>query len=598
MKQQTALNLLKTGQNVFLTGQAGAGKTYVLNQYIHYLRVRGIDVATTASTGIAATHMNGMTIHAWSGMGIKDSFDSDDYKRLKGRKAIMERLHETKVLIVDEISMLHAKQVDLLDEILRTIRQNELPFGGVQVVFSGDFFQLPPVGSKDENPKNKFAFMAKSWISANFQICYLSEQHRQNGTDEHAKFGISLNEILNQIRSQYVSQTAIDALLATKNQDIHQNRTRLYTHNVSVDKINEEQLNALDADVHFYECATFGDNALVETLKKNVRASPELVLKKGAKVMFVKNNPTLDVYNGTMGEVIDFAPTLSVQTNDKSTHYPVVRLNSGRTVVAEPEEWTVESLTGEILASYSQVPLCLAWAITVHKSQGMTLDAAEIDLSHTFETGQGYVALSRLRSLDGLKLLGMNATSLRLDEWVFRIDKRLLELSKEHEDNFGKLSQDDVATLHKKFIEVSDGISDPARIAKHEKIFAELSKKHHHTTQNSKDTAVSTLDASKALFEQGKTIEQVAKERELAHATVIGHLKRLIAIYGKDNYLNYAPDDETLGDIKKAYDTLQAKGEFAEKLTLRPIVEQLSHQYDYNTVRLALCFIDTKQELS
>lgn len=124
MKQQTALDLLKTGQNIFLTGQAGAGKTYVLNQYISYLRIRGIDVATTASTGIAATHMSGMTIHAWSGMGIKDSFDADDYKRLKGRKAIMERLIETKVLIVDEISMLHAKQVDLLDEILRNVREH------------------------------------------------------------------------------------------------------------------------------------------------------------------------------------------------------------------------------------------------------------------------------------------------------------------------------------------------------------------------------------------------------------------------------------------------------------------------------------------
>ena len=144
MKQSTALNSLKTGQNVFLTGQAGAGKTYVLNQYIDYLRVRGIPVAITASTGIAATHMNGMTIHAWSGMGIKDEFNDEDFKRLRHRQSVTDRLNSTKVLIIDEISMLHAKQVDLLDEILRTIRDDDAPFGGVQVIFSGDFFSVTP----------------------------------------------------------------------------------------------------------------------------------------------------------------------------------------------------------------------------------------------------------------------------------------------------------------------------------------------------------------------------------------------------------------------------------------------------------------------
>lgn len=163
MKQSIALDILKTGQNVFLTGQAGAGKTYVLNQYISYLRARHIPVAITASTGIASTHMNGMTIHAWSGMGIKDHFTKDDFIRLKSRKSVTDRLKDIKVLVVDEISMLHAWQVDLLDEILRTVRENNQAFGGVQVIFSGDFFQLPPIGNKGESNKEKFAFMAKSW---------------------------------------------------------------------------------------------------------------------------------------------------------------------------------------------------------------------------------------------------------------------------------------------------------------------------------------------------------------------------------------------------------------------------------------------------
>lgn len=455
MKQSTALDILKTGQNVFLTGQAGAGKTYVLNQYIRYLRAHKIAVAITASTGIAATHINSMTIHAWSGMGIKDSFDTDDYKRLKRRQALIERIQDTKVLIIDEISMLHAKQVDLLDEILRTIKENDEAFGGIQVVFSGDFFQLPPIDNQ-KNHKEKFAFMAKAWANVKCQICYLSEQHRQTNDQESSKFGISLNQILNQIRQQDVEQSVIDTLLATKEHGIDTNCIHLYTHNVDVDGINEERLDALKGKAHTFMCTTYGDKALVETLQKNVRAVETLTLKVGARVMFVKNNSTLGVFNGTMGEVIDFvAPKGLIKSG--STAYPIIRLITGRTVIAEPEEWVIEDNQGEVLASYSQVPLCLAWAITIHKSQGMTLDAAKIDLSYTFEAGQGYVALSRLRSLEGLKLLGLSKNSLLLDEWVFRVDKRLINLSQEHETAFARLTKKTINTIHQRFISQSGG---------------------------------------------------------------------------------------------------------------------------------------------
>ena len=155
MKQETALAILKTGQNVFLTGQAGAGKTYVLNQYIEYLRVRQIPVAVTASTGIASTHMNGMTVHAWSGIGIQNEFEKVNLQRLAARDEYLERIKNTKVLIIDEISMLHSKQVDTINQVLKYFRKNEMPFGGVQVIFSGDFFQLPPIGDKGETSKEK-----------------------------------------------------------------------------------------------------------------------------------------------------------------------------------------------------------------------------------------------------------------------------------------------------------------------------------------------------------------------------------------------------------------------------------------------------------
>lgn len=600
MKQSTALAILKTGQNVFLTGQAGAGKTYLLNQYIDYLRAHAIPVAITASTGIAATHMNGMTVHSWSGMGIKDTFETKDFQRLKSRQIVRERIMDAKVLIVDEVSMLHAKQVDLLNEILQIIRDDKLAFGGMQVVFSGDFFQLPPVGKKGETNKEKFAFMAKSWLTANFQICYLTEQHRQASNDEKSRFGLSLNDILNQIRAQSVSDEAVNVLLMTQNNDIATNRTRLYTHNANVDEINESELGHIDGKAREFVANSFGDKVLVETLKKSVRAPECLTLKVGAKVMFVKNNPNLAVSNGTMGEVVDFA---SLSSDDSSSQglvgvYPVIRLNSGRTVVAEPEEWLMEDHDGEVLASYTQVPLCLAWAITVHKSQGMTLDAAEIDLSRTFEMGQGYVALSRLRSLDGLKLLGFNQKSLLLDEWVFRVDKRLQELAAEHEEKFNTLDEQVLAEIHDKFIQVCDGITrKDVVLANERRIRAEKHAIAQRQMANpfdaTKPKAGETLQETKRLLEQGMDIGEIAVERSLAISTIIGHIDQL---YQQDKSLacqHIKPDASVLKVVQAAYDKLESQGEFAEGIKLRPMVEELDG-LGYNVVRLALIFIDKK----
>lgn len=606
MKQSTALNILKTGQNVFLTGQAGAGKTYVLNQYIDYLRVRGIPVAITASTGIAATHMNGMTIHAWSGMGIKDEFNDEDFKRLRHRQSVTDRLNSTKVLIIDEISMLHAKQVDLLDEILRTIRDDDAPFGGVQVIFSGDFFQLPPVGNKNQSNKQKFAFMAKAWKTANFQICYLSEQHRQSGHDERERFGMSLNDILNQIRHQDVDALAQNILLSTHHNNIGENYIRLYTHNGNVDSINQEQLALLDGDTHTFDCITYGDKTLIDMLAKNIKAAPSLTLKVGAKVMFVKNNQNLNVSNGTMGEVVDFValPQANIDGSNKSANtikYPMVRLNSGRLVCAEPDEWVIEDGLGEILASYSQIPLALAWAITIHKSQGMTLDAAEIDLSRTFEMGQGYVALSRLRSLDGLKLLGMNKNSLLLDEWVFRINQRLLDIAHEQAKKFHTLDDDTLDNIHKQFIIACDGITDDAIIARQEKLLQKIkneqTQKHHiHTnqTQGKSPTQVGkTLDKTQALIKEGLSLDEIAQQRKLTKSTIISHISQLIERDGKDNYLRFAPSDDELHAIKAIYDKLDAQGEFEGGVKLKPIVEMSGKDNShYNIARLALAFLD------
>lgn len=624
-----------------MTGSAGSGKTYTLNQYIDYLRARRVPVAVTASTGIAATHMNGTTIHSWSGIGIKDELTDRDLSNLSRKQFLADRLKDTAVLIIDEISMLHAKQINLVSQVLKHVRKNDAAFGGIQVVVAGDFFQLPPIGSKGETNREKFAFMSEAWLDAKFHICYLSEQHRQ--VSEAANGGLDLDDILNQIRRQEVTFEAIAALEATFDQNVDIKRTRLYTHNLNVNSINDKELAALDGEMMRFTATSTGDSKLVETLKKTVRTQDDLVLKVGAKVMFIKNNTELGVSNGTMGELIGFA---AVKINDdkdnnddlieddsesiesdtdknikgkgkKTTKdkekpkvkkpttqkMPVVRLNSGREVIAEPEEWIIEDETGDVLASYEQVPLCLAWAITIHKSQGMTLDAAEIDLSRTFELGQGYVALSRLKSLAGLQLLGMNDMSLQLDPLARGADKRFLALSDEADANYAMLDEESMTQAHEKFILKSGGTLNKSVIdayanlqkKRREQQQAQLDKKQKLGNQVS-DKSDSTLLATRILLEESLSIAEISQARQLSQSTIMRHIGELKSQDPSLACDHLRPDDEVMTAVGNAYVAIKVANnpnDFNDdgSIKLRPIFDHLKQSIDYNTIRLALIFI-------
>jgi len=646
MRQSSALDILKTGQNVFLTGSAGSGKTYTLNQYIDYLRARRVPVAVTASTGIAATHMNGTTIHSWSGIGIKDELTDRDLTTLSRKQFLADRLKDTAVLVIDEISMLHAKQLNLVSQVLKHIRKSDKAFGSIQVVVAGDFFQLPPIGSKGESNREKFAFMSEAWLDAKFHICYLSEQHRQ--VSEAANGGLDLDDILNQIRRQEVTFEAIAALEATYDQSVDIKRTRLYTHNLNVNKINDKELASLEGETMRFEATATGDSKLVETLKKTVRTQDELTLKVGAKVMFIKNNAELGVSNGTMGELIGFAAVKiddgkanddalikddsiddidedaagekttkskkSTAKKDKDKEkpktkkittqkMPVVRLNSGREVIAEPEEWIIEDETGDVLASYLQVPLCLAWAITIHKSQGMTLDAAEIDLSRTFELGQGYVALSRLKSLAGLQLLGMNDMSLQLDPLARGADKRFLVLSAEADANYAMLDEESMQQAHEKFVLKSGGTLSKSVIdayaalqkKRREQQQAQIDKKQKLGNQVS-DKSESTLLATRVLLEESLTIAEISQARQLSQSTIMRHIGELKSQDPSLACDHLRPDDEVMTAVGNAYVAIKVANnpnDFNDdgSIKLRPIFDHLKQSIDYNTIRLALIFI-------
>ncbi|HSX19029.1 MAG TPA: PIF1 family ATP-dependent DNA helicase [Candidatus Saccharimonadales bacterium] len=434
MTQNEALELLMMGHNVYLTGQAGSGKTYLLNEYVKFLKKNKVGVAITASTGIAATHLNGITIHSWSGIGIKKEMTDSEISKLNANVQKRQKIQTPKVLIIDEISMLHSYRLDTINKICKVIRRNQQPFGGLQVILCGDFFQLPPITDEGYAPSS-FAYKSDAWRELDLKICYLDEQHRQ--WDEE------FLQILNDIRTSEVDEGTFERLTKRINGDLPKgaNPTKLYSHNADVDAINNFQLKKIDKKEFTYQMQATGKKELIEALKKGCLAPEELVLKEGAAVMFIKNNPSKGYINGTLGKVIGF----------DSDKYPIVQLHSGEEIVAQPASWIVEEME-DTLAEISQIPLRLAWAITVHKSQGMSLDFAEIDLSKSFAFGMGYVALSRLRSLEGLRLLGINQMAFRVNGEIGEIDIQFKKLSKEAAEELRQMDKKSLKAIQDKYL--------------------------------------------------------------------------------------------------------------------------------------------------
>ena len=407
MNQEEALRILKNGHNVYLTGAAGSGKTYLLNTFIRYLKAKGVNVGVTASTGIAATHMAGITIHSWAGIGILRTASDTQIQTIIRNKQIAKRLRKTQTLIIDEVSMLDADRFELLEKVVRLARGSWEPFGGMQVVLCGDFFQLPPVARVNE-PLPRFVYKSAIWNNINLKVCYLHEQYRQGDKE--------FLGILNAIRDATVDERVVNRLHQCRIAAVSKSRrvVKLYSHNPDVDLENERELARLPGKEYEYQMVVAGVPAIAQSLKRGCLAPERLVLKKGATVMFVKNNFEKGYVNGTLGTVRGF--------NEAGS--PIITLLNGREIVADSATWSVEE-NGKILAQTIQIPLRLAWAITVHKSQGMTLDAAQVDLSKCFEKGMGYVALSRVRSLEGLRVLAFNDLALKVNEETLAFDQEL-----------------------------------------------------------------------------------------------------------------------------------------------------------------------------
>jgi len=566
--QETALKILKSGQNVFLTGSAGTGKTYILNEYILYLKSRKIIPTVVAPTGIAASHLNGQTIHSFFSLGIRDSIDEYFISNLLEKKYLQTRFKKLKVLIIDEISMVSPNVFTAIDMILQAFKQNDEAFGGVQVILSGDFFQLPPISQS--NDSKRFAWQSPSWKALDLQTCYLEKKFRQD--DNQLIF------VLDEIRSGQISQKTYDILNDRHQKDlnIEFTPTKLYTHNMDVDRINNDELSRLESPSFAFNYESEGAKSNIEKLFKSALVQEELTLKKDAVVMFIKNNPEKYYINGTTGVVIDFSK------DDKKL--PIVKLSNGYVIKVEYEDWSIENDKGKVSAKISQIPLKLAWAITIHKSQGMTLDAAQIDLSKTFEVGQGYVALSRIKNIEGLKLMGFNEKALSVDPVILSIDPRIKQASKKAYDKIEAQDEKQLELINLSYIERLGGLVDQKAINKERE---ELDK------EPVIEEKVANHIKTKNLIESSSTLAILAKSAGFSVSTIMKHLSTIKEEEPNFDISKYMPNLSTINKIKKAISEIENENkeeDFSEdgKIKLKPIFVKLNEEISYDDIKMVL----------
>lgn len=408
---ESLFNLIEhTSRNIFLTGKAGTGKTTFLMDFVKKTRKKHIVVAPT---GIAAINAGGVTIHSMFGLPLRtfvptfDEIDRDYAMNItdllphfKYRRDKLKLLREVEIIIVDEVSMLRADVLDMMDLSLKHIRRNPLPFGGAQMLFIGDLYQLPPV-VRQENERilseyyaTPFFFDAKAMQTADLMTIELKKVFRQK--DE------TFLEVLNQIRDGDVENINFDLLNERYNPYFEPDEEAyvyLCSHNRMADEINRRKLEELPGKSYFYNAAITGD--FKESQYPNDK---ELELKEGAQIMFIRNDTSSDkeYFNGKLAVVKDLS----------DEEITVVLDGSAREVILKKEKWeqkkyyldNEKNIQEEILGSFEQYPIRLAWAVTIHKSQGLTFDRLIIDAGSSFASGQVYVALSRCRTLEGIVL--------------------------------------------------------------------------------------------------------------------------------------------------------------------------------------------------
>lgn len=560
----------KTDMSLFLTGKAGTGKTTFLREVVRYTKKKCI---VLAPTGIAAVNAGAMTIHSFFQFGLGPFVQGviEPKSDFRINKSKLELIRHLQLLIIDEVSMVRADLMDHIDVELRRIRRNSKPFGGVQLLMIGDLQQLPPIahGGEDEllrqYYKTLYFFSSSALKSMKYSCIELKNVYRQ--TDRH------FIDILNHARDCTLTSQDISDLNARyipgfspKPEDGY---IRLMTHNRQVDYVNETEMEKLDSKSYTFVAAVTGTFP-----EESYPTADSLTLKKGAQVMFIKNDPERRFINGTLGEV---------KSIDKNSI--AVRLaESGTVIDVEPMEWQniryqfdeeSKEISSKQIGRFKQYPLKAAWAITVHKSQGLTFDKAIIDVHAAFSPGQAYVALSRCRTLDGLVLSSPVSASVfmrdnAVDAYMNYISRPVEELAfsscYEYFEYEKKPEPEEVAPVKK--VEVN---KEKPKKEKKEELRDDTGKK------------LNTFEYSYWLYNQGNTVNQIAEKRGLNQSTIEGHLARYVA--SGDIDVHEFVDADTLEKVEAYCE------KHPEEKALKPIFEHFDAKIPYGVLRMAIAAI-------
>lgn len=401
--QSQALALLQSGENVFLSGGAGSGKSFVVREFR-----KGVNPKTfplLASTGAAAVLLEGRTFHSFFGLGILEGGPTATFERLKDDPRLMNRLRSIEGFVIDEVSMIPSSALDVSEALLRLAKGSQQPWGGLRAIVVGDFAQLPPVARHGQ--RREWAFQSKTWERSGFIPYWLKQNHRVYDSE--------FLEILQEIRTGQISPRVKEFLqLRTRENDESDKGPRLFPRRDQVDRFNQMELAELPGEEKVFDSIYFGKDKAVETLTKSGPIPPKLVLKVGCRVLFVQNDPQKRWVNGTRGTVVEV-------TSEAIT----VEKENWRQVTVDRAQFSYMDGDGNVVASVINFPLVLGYATTIHKSQGATLEDLWVNLSHLWEPGQAYVALSRLRSGNGLKLLDWSPKSFLVDPQVINFYKTM-----------------------------------------------------------------------------------------------------------------------------------------------------------------------------
>lgn len=413
-KQTHAFDLMVSGVSVFLTGAAGTGKSHVVKAYYeHAVKTYGENcVAKTSSTGISAILIGGRTIFSFAGIYLGEGTVQEILKKMP--ISARENWRSVKVLFIDEISMIHPNLFDKLENLAKIMKRNMLfPFGGIQIICTGDFYQLGPI-SKDKI--EKFCFESDTWDDVFLNTVTLTENMRQNDS--------VFQTLLTNMRHGSITEED-NAILESRigvelKNDLGIEPTVLFSKNADVNYINNQRLQKLlEKNAKFEYNSVYEVKINVTSAKNSVLIEKmalltkdlipdNIILTEGAQVIFKKNIRNTTIANGTRGVVVDFQ-----QVDNKGEYYPRVMLLNGSLHLAVKEEFEYET-KGEFKLIKKQVPLKLAWATSVHASQGSTIDYVKADIGHSiFAYGQCYTAISRVKSLEGLVLIDYTRSSIK-----------------------------------------------------------------------------------------------------------------------------------------------------------------------------------------